>query len=117
MSNDALRDLSQNPLVGRLGVPRIPVLRRHTPGAPLPDGPAPVGVIGASLVLEYTAVGPAVNLASRLCEQADNGEILVDERTRQLTDQTPSRSRLTARAPMQLKGLADPVPMYALSAS
>ncbi|MGB0955314.1 MAG: adenylate/guanylate cyclase domain-containing protein [Panacagrimonas sp.] len=86
-------------------------------GLGVASGPVTVGVIGASLVLEYTAVGPAVNLASRLCEQADNGEILVDERTRQLTDQTPSRSRLTARAPMQLKGLADPVPMYALSAS
>ncbi len=46
MSNDALRDLSQNPLVQRLGVPRIPVLRRHTPGAPLLDGPALVGAIG-----------------------------------------------------------------------
>jgi len=46
MSNDALRDLSQNPLVRRLGVPRIPVLRRYRPGAPLLDGPALVGAVG-----------------------------------------------------------------------
>ncbi|MBW0091655.1 3-oxoacyl-ACP reductase [Pseudonocardia sp. KRD-184] len=46
MSNDTLRDLSQNPLVQRLGVPRIPVLRRHVPGAPLLDGPALVGTVG-----------------------------------------------------------------------
>jgi 3-oxoacyl-[acyl-carrier protein] reductase len=29
---DRLRGLSQNALLGRLGVPRIPVLRRHAPG-------------------------------------------------------------------------------------
>lgn len=52
MSNDTLRDLSQNPLVQRLGVPRIPVLRRHTVGAPLLDGPAVVGTIGAGRFAE-----------------------------------------------------------------
>jgi 3-oxoacyl-[acyl-carrier protein] reductase len=52
MSNDTLRDLSQNPLVQRLGVPRIPVLRRHSPGAPLLTGPALVGVIGAGAFAE-----------------------------------------------------------------
>jgi 3-oxoacyl-[acyl-carrier protein] reductase len=46
MSNDALRDLSQNSLVRRIGVPRIPVLRRYEPGAPLLVGPALVGTIG-----------------------------------------------------------------------
>ena len=47
MSNDTLRDLSQNPLFRKLGVPRIPVLRRHSPGAPLLTGPGIVGAIGA----------------------------------------------------------------------
>lgn len=49
MSNDTLRDLSQNPLVQRLGVPRIPVLRRHSPGAPLLTGPALIGAVGGSI--------------------------------------------------------------------
>lgn len=40
MSHDALRDLSQSRLLNRLGVPRIPVLRRYHPGQPLLDGPA-----------------------------------------------------------------------------
>jgi 3-oxoacyl-[acyl-carrier protein] reductase len=52
MSNDTLRDLSQNGLVQKLGVPRIPVLRRHSPGAPLLTGPAIVGVIGAGRFAE-----------------------------------------------------------------
>lgn len=46
MSNDTLRDLSQNPLVQWLGVPRIPVLRRYAPGQPLLDGPALVAAVG-----------------------------------------------------------------------
>jgi 3-oxoacyl-[acyl-carrier protein] reductase len=43
---DTLRDLSQYRLVRRLGVPRIPVLRRYEPGQPLLDGPALVGSVG-----------------------------------------------------------------------
>jgi 3-oxoacyl-[acyl-carrier protein] reductase len=46
MSTDLLRDLSQNALVRRLGVPRIPVLRRHEPGAPLLPGAALVATVG-----------------------------------------------------------------------
>jgi 3-oxoacyl-[acyl-carrier protein] reductase len=46
MSNDTLRDLSQYSLVRRLGVPRIPVLRRYEPGQPLLDRPALVGGTG-----------------------------------------------------------------------
>ena len=52
MSNDTLRDLSQNPLVQRLGVPRIPVLRRHEPGAPLLPGPALVEAVGGGRYAE-----------------------------------------------------------------
>lgn len=40
MTDDPLRDLTQNGLLRRLGVPRIPILRRHTPGDPLLPGPA-----------------------------------------------------------------------------
>jgi 3-oxoacyl-[acyl-carrier protein] reductase len=46
MPGDALRDLSQNRLVRRLGVPRIPLLRRYEPGQPFLDGPALVGAVG-----------------------------------------------------------------------
>jgi 3-oxoacyl-[acyl-carrier protein] reductase len=53
MSRDTLRELSQNPLVQRLGVPRIPVLRRYTPGQPLLEGPALVGSVGAGRLTEH----------------------------------------------------------------
>jgi 3-oxoacyl-[acyl-carrier protein] reductase len=52
MSNDSLRDLSQHKIVQRLGVPRIPVLRRYSPGQPLLDGPALVAAVGAGRYAE-----------------------------------------------------------------
>jgi class 3 adenylate cyclase len=42
-------------------------------------GPATVGTIGYEGRLDYTAVGSAVNLASRLCDLAGDAQILVDD--------------------------------------
>jgi adenylate cyclase len=41
-------------------------------------GPATVGQIGYETRLDYTAIGPVVNLAARLCAAAENGQILID---------------------------------------
>ena len=79
-------------------------------GVGVASGPVTVGIIGGSSRLEYTAVGPAVNLASRLCEQAADREILIDARTSGLAGD----ARLEARPPLQVKGFAEPVPLYAL---
>jgi class 3 adenylate cyclase len=74
-------------------------------GVGVATGPVTVGVIGGSARLEYTAVGSAVNLASRLCEHADDGEILVDDVTLKLVG--PEQAQ--AREPISLKGFAEPV--------
>jgi class 3 adenylate cyclase len=42
-------------------------------------GPATVGTIGYEGRLDYTAVGSAVNLASRLCDLAGDAQILIDD--------------------------------------
>jgi 3-oxoacyl-[acyl-carrier protein] reductase len=52
MTNDTLRDLSQHKIVQRLGVPRIPVLRRYEPGQALLDGPALVAAVGTGRYAE-----------------------------------------------------------------
>ena len=86
-------------------------------GVGVASGYVTVGVIGAASRLEYTGVGPAVNMASRLCSEAAHGEILVDARTTELLAESQHRQSLIAGALLQLKGFADPVQPYLLAAS
>ena len=76
---------------GRLGV-----------GLGVASGVVTVGTIGSSLHTEYTAVGLAVNLASRLCEEAQDGDILVSARTAELA----GTEQLGDRGHISLKGFA-----------
>lgn len=83
-------------------------------GVGVASGFVTVGVIGAASRLEYTAVGQAVNLASRLCSEAVHGEVLVDERTNELVTTTGVRAGLRIREPISLKGFAQPMPNFSL---
>lgn len=74
---------------GRLGI-----------GVGVASGFVTVGVIGSDSRLEYTAVGPAVNLASRLCEEASHKEILIAPRTAELC----GRSDLRTKRGLEIKG-------------
>ena len=76
-----------------------------------------VGVIGAASRLEYTAVGPAVNLAARLCSEAEHGEVLVDGRTMELLGTGEQRRLLSPGEALQLKGFQHPVQSYTLAAA
>ena len=64
--------------------------------------------------LEYTAVGPAVNLASRLCELALDGEVLIDNQTIEDCADCRGKQGLESRQPVPVKGYADPVPLFNL---
>ncbi|MGH7747875.1 MAG: adenylate/guanylate cyclase domain-containing protein, partial [Candidatus Dormibacteria bacterium] len=67
-------------------------------------GYATLGTIGLDTRGDYRALGPVVNLASRLCDEAKNGEILIDQRTygatRELVGDVAVRK-------LELKGYAD----------
>ncbi len=84
-------------------------------GVGVASGFVTVGVIGAASRLEYTAVGPAVNLACRLCSEAAHGEILVDPRTLELLESEPLRAQLTPGKALTLKGFPTPVQSYQLA--
>lgn len=85
-------------------------------GVGVASGYATVGVIGGASRLEYTAVGPPVNLASRLCSEAAHGQVLVDTRTVELLGTRPPMSRLEVGDTLKLKGFSAPVPSYVLAA-
>ena len=72
------------------------------------NGTLNVGVIGGASRLEYTAVGAAVNLASRLCSEAAHGEVLVAERTRRLVEASALGRELTLGESLALAGISDP---------
>lgn len=86
-------------------------------GVGVASGYVTVGVIGGASRLEYTAVGPAVNLASRLCAEASHGEVLVDGHTIELLGEEASRQRLRRGEALTLKGFQRPVQSYTLGAA
>lgn len=80
-------------------------------GVGLAMGPATVGRIGSESRLDYTAIGSVVNLASRLCSSAENGQVLIDSAA---VEMVYGRVPLVALGSRALKGYDEPVAIYAL---
>lgn len=83
-------------------------------GVGVATGATTIGAIQGAGRLEYVAVGNSVNLAARLCQRAEDGEVLLDEGTRRALV-AESDLAVQDRAPEPLKGFAEPVPVYSLT--
>ncbi len=83
-------------------------------GVGIATGEVSVGMVGTQ-PMEYAAVGRAVNLSSRLCDHAQDGEILLSERTKELIDIEESQIKLHSSQKMQFKGLAEPVDVWTIT--
>ncbi|MGH7898650.1 MAG: adenylate/guanylate cyclase domain-containing protein, partial [Candidatus Binatia bacterium] len=71
-----------------------------------------VGAVTGGGRLEYAAVGPAVNLASRLCDRAESGQVLVDQRSVGLIGEDPDGVVFRQLDEVELKGFSRPVVVY-----
>lgn len=90
------------------------LLRRHHGelglGIGIATGDVAVGIAGDGARLEYVAVGPAVNLAARLCDRCADTELRVDAATlRDARVEAPGEAER-----LQVKGLDEPVETYVL---
>lgn len=72
-------------------------------------GYATLGEIGFEGRFDYGVIGSAVNLAARLCDHAERGQILISQRARLAVDEIAELEELGAVA---LKGFHAPVPAF-----
>jgi adenylate cyclase len=82
-------------------------------GMGVAQGYATLGAFGFEGRWDYSAIGGVVNLAARLCGEAKPGQILIDRRARAALDDS---FRVEAVGPLLLKGYAQPVAAFALTA-
>jgi len=77
----------------------------------LAQGYATIGAIGFEGRLDYGAIGAVTNLASRLCGEADGGQILISARVAAAVEGLIDAESM---GPITLKGLARPVPIWSV---
>jgi class 3 adenylate cyclase len=74
-------------------------------------GYATLGTVGLEGRLDYAVVGSVVNLASRLCDQAQPGQVLISARTRTSVDDVFDIEPL---GELTLKGFSKPVAAFSV---
>lgn len=77
-------------------------------------GYATVGMVGSEGRYDYTASGTVVNLGARLCDRAEDGEILLSLRAATAVDDD---FQTEAIGGVDLKGIREPVEVFRLIAS
>jgi adenylate cyclase len=80
-------------------------------GIGIAQGFATLGAFGFEGRWDYSAIGSVVNLAARLCDEAQGGQILIDRRTRAALG---DKATVEAPVPLSLKGFVQPVPSFLL---
>ena len=80
-------------------------------GIGIAAGYATMGFVGESGRRDYTAIGNAVNIASRLCDKANADEILVSQRSK---DDMGEGFDFAAPRRVELKGVSEPCDAFPL---
>src|SRR5207249_2520202 len=80
-------------------------------GIGLASGPVVAGCMGSTDRLNYTVLGERVNLASRLCDHAKPGEVLIDHTTFERLGNLIVAEPISG---LELKGFSSQVQAYGL---
>ncbi len=78
-------------------------------GVGVAAGYATLGQIGFEGRVDYAAIGPVTNLASRLCDEAKAGQILISQRVQVAVSDIAETEPIGA---LSLKGFRQPVPAF-----
>ena len=78
-------------------------------GVGIAQGYATLGMIGFEGRVDYGAIGPVTNLASRLCDQAQSGQILISQRVYTAVEELVE---VEPTGELPLKGFRKPVPTF-----
>ncbi len=81
-------------------------------GVGINTGNVITGAIGSTRALQYTAIGDAMNVASRLVNVASSGEIIVSENTYR---HVVGRVEATALPPVKVKGKAEELKVFRIT--
>jgi adenylate cyclase len=81
-------------------------------GIGLHSGEAVVGNIGSENIMDYTVVGDVVNVAKRLQEHSQSGQILLSRATYEQAHKVESEVEAERLEPIQVIGRMEPVPAY-----
>ena len=80
-------------------------------GVGIASGEVIAGEFGPPIRTDFTAMGRAVNLGSRLCSAAGPGDIYISQATYELIE---GQIKVQALEPLSLKGISQPTPVYEL---